>query len=65
VAVLLAWLFQVPVGEQIAPWGMPLAWAVARGLAITVPMLVIFWWLMHWDRPALRQLRQQVEWLIN
>jgi membrane protease YdiL (CAAX protease family) len=27
-------------------------------------MLVIFWWLMHWDRPTLRQLREQVQWLI-
>jgi membrane protease YdiL (CAAX protease family) len=64
-AVALAWLFRVPLGERIAPWGPPLAWAVARGLAVTVPMLVIFWWLMHWDRPLLRQLREQVQWLIG
>jgi membrane protease YdiL (CAAX protease family) len=28
-------------------------------------MLAVFWWLMHWDRPTLRQLREQVEWLIG
>jgi membrane protease YdiL (CAAX protease family) len=65
VAVVLAWLFQIQIGERIAPWGTPLAWAVARGLGVTVPMLVIFWWLMHWDRPTLRQLREQVQWLIG
>jgi len=65
VALTLAWLFHVPLADQIAPWGPPLAWAVARGLAVTLPMLAIFWWLMHWDRPTLRQLRDQVRWLIG
>jgi uncharacterized protein len=64
-AVMLAWLFRVPLGEQVAPWGSPLAWAVARGLAVTLPMLAVFWWLMHWNRPTVRQLREQVEWLVG
>lgn len=64
-AVMLAWLFRVPLGDQIAAWGAPLAWAVARGLLVTLPMLAVFWWLMHWDRPTLRRLREQVQWLIG
>jgi hypothetical protein len=64
-AALLAWLFGVPLREQIAPLGMPMAWAVARGLLVTLPMLVVFWWMVHSDRPTLRQLRRQVEWLIG
>jgi membrane protease YdiL (CAAX protease family) len=60
VALMLAWLFDVPLGDQVAPWGPPLAWAVARGLLV----LAIFWWLMRWDLPTLRHLRQQVQWLI-
>jgi len=65
VAVLLAWLFSVPLREQIPPWGPLLAWAVARGLLVTLLMLMVFWWLSHSDRPMLRQLREQVEWLIR
>jgi membrane protease YdiL (CAAX protease family) len=64
-AVALAWLFGVSLRDQITTGGPPLAWAVARGLAATVPMLIIFWLLMHWDRPTLRQLREQVQWLIG
>ena len=64
-ALALAWLFHVPLADQFAAWGQPLAWAVARGAAVTLPMLAIFWWLMHWDRPLLRQLREQVRWLVG
>jgi membrane protease YdiL (CAAX protease family) len=64
-AVMLAWLFRVPLGDLIAPWGLPLLWAAVRGLVVTLPMLAIFWWLMHWDRPTLRRLREQVRWLIG
>jgi uncharacterized protein len=64
-AVLLAWLFHVPLREQLAPFGLPLIAAVARGLLTTLPMLAVFLLLMHSHRPTLRQLRQQVEWLIG
>jgi membrane protease YdiL (CAAX protease family) len=64
-ALVLAWLFSVPLREQIPTFGPPLAWAVGRGLLVTVPMLAVFWWLVHSDRSTLRQLRQQVEWLIG
>jgi membrane protease YdiL (CAAX protease family) len=63
--LVLAWLFRVPLRQLIPDGGTPFAWAIARGLAITVPMLAIFWWLMHWDRPTLRRLREQVEWLVG
>jgi hypothetical protein len=65
VAALFAWLFGVPLREQIAPAGTPLAWAVGRGLLAALAMLAVFWWLVHSDRPTLRNLRQQVEWLIG
>jgi uncharacterized protein len=63
-ALVLAWLFSVPLREQF-PRGMPFAWAVVRGLVVTVPMLAVFWWLVHSDRPTFRELRRQVEWLIG
>jgi membrane protease YdiL (CAAX protease family) len=64
-AVILAWLFGVPLREMIPEHGMALVAAIARGLMATVPMLVAFWWLVHSDRPALRELREQVDRLIG
>ena len=65
VAVLLAWLFRVPLRVQIPPLGAELAYAAARGLLVTVPMLAVFFWLVHSSRATLRQLREQVEWLVG
>jgi uncharacterized protein len=65
VAVLLAWLFSVPLRDQFAPLGKPLAIAVARGIAATLPMLLVFWLLVNSKRPMLRELRDQVDWLIH
>ena len=39
--------------------------AVVRGLARHLPMLVVFWLLVNSKWPMLRQLREQVEWLID
>ena len=64
-AVILAWLFSVSLGDQIAPLGKPLAAAVVRGLLATIPMLLAFWWLVTSKLPMLRQLREQVEWLVR
>jgi len=64
-ALILAWLFELPLGNQIPRWGAPLAWAAGRGLVATLPMLILFWWLMHSVRLSLRRLRDQVEWLIG
>jgi membrane protease YdiL (CAAX protease family) len=63
-AIVLAWLFSVPLKDQI-PRGTLLLWAALRGLVVALPMLGVFWWLVHSDRPTFRQLRQQVEWLIG
>jgi len=65
VALVLAWIFGVSLREQLADPGVPLAWAVVRGVAVTLPMLAVFWWLVHSSRPALRRLREQVEWLLG
>ena len=63
-AVVLAWLFSVPLREQF-PRGEALGWGVVRGLVAAVPMLIVFWWLVHSSRPTFRELRRQVEWLIG
>jgi hypothetical protein len=64
-ALLLAWLFSVPLRDQFAPFGKPLAIAIARGIAATLPMLLVFWLLVNSKRPMLRELRDQVDWLIR
>jgi membrane protease YdiL (CAAX protease family) len=65
VAVLLAWIFRVPLKERFPAFGAPLVVAIARGLLATLPMLVVFWLLVNSNWPMLRQLRGQVEWLIR
>ncbi|HJQ80985.1 MAG TPA: CPBP family intramembrane glutamic endopeptidase [Lacipirellulaceae bacterium] len=64
VAVLLAWLFHVPLREQIPATGEQLAYAVTRGVLVTLPMLAVFIWLVHSSWAQIRELRRQVEWLI-
>jgi CAAX protease family protein len=65
VAVLFAWFFRVPLRDRLPQFGAPLVWAIVRGILATLPMLAIFWFLVNSHRPALRQLREQVEWLIG
>jgi membrane protease YdiL (CAAX protease family) len=64
VAVALAWLFGVPLPEQF-PTGMPLVWAIVRGIAVAIPLFALFLWMRHSIWAPLRQLRQQVEMLIG
>ncbi len=64
VAVLLAWMFRVPLREQIPASGEQLAYAVMRGIVVTLPMFAVFLWLVHSSWATLRELRQQVEWLV-
>jgi uncharacterized protein len=64
VAVLLAWMFAVPLREQMPASGEQLAYAILRGVLVTLPMIAVFLWLVHSSRATLRELRQQVEWLI-
>lgn len=65
IALLLAWLFQVPLREMCPPLGAPLVAAITRGLLATLPMLAIFWVLVNSSWPLLRELRDQVQWLIT
>jgi membrane protease YdiL (CAAX protease family) len=64
-AVLLAWIAGVPLREQMPQLGAPLGWALLRGLIATVPLLVMFWWIIHSSWPTLIELQQQVERLIG
>src|SRR4051794_12789803 len=64
-AILFAWLLSVSLRDQFPPPGEPWAIALARGLAATLPMLLVFWMLVNSRRPMLRQLRDQVDWLIR
>jgi uncharacterized protein len=65
VALVLAWLFSVPLRVQLPSTTSDLVSATLRGLLVTLPMLVAFFWLVHSSRATLRQLREQVEWLIG
>jgi membrane protease YdiL (CAAX protease family) len=65
VAVVLAWLFGVPLRDLIPDSAAPLVAAIGRGSVATAPMLVVFWWLVHSDQSALRELREQVDRLIG
>jgi membrane protease YdiL (CAAX protease family) len=64
VAVGLAWLFTIPLREQIIKPAADLASAALRGVEATILMLLVFFGLMHSSRPALRRLREQVETLV-
>ena len=53
-ALALAWIFGMSLREQFAALSTPFAFAVARGIAATLPMLVIFWLLVNskWPRSS-------------
>jgi uncharacterized protein len=65
VALVLAWLFSVPVRDMFPKSASPLLTSVFRGVGVALAMLVIFFWMVHSSRAALRELRQQVESLIG
>ncbi len=65
VALVLAWLFRVSLRDMFPAFGAPLGNAVVRGLLATLPMLAIFWLLVNSNWPMMRQLREQVQWLID
>jgi membrane protease YdiL (CAAX protease family) len=64
-AIVLAWLFGVSLREQIPTGGPEVRAAILRGALVTLPMLAIFFWLVHSSRATLRQLRRQVQSLIS
>jgi uncharacterized protein len=65
IAVVLAWLFRVSLRDMFPAIGPSLVSAIARGLLATLPMLAIFLLLVNSNWPMLRQLREQVQWLID
>src|SRR4051812_16365927 len=65
VALFLAWSFHLPLREMMPEFGAPLVEAIGRGLLATLPMLVLFWWLVNSRLPSLQKLREQVEWLVR
>jgi membrane protease YdiL (CAAX protease family) len=65
VALVVAWLFRVSLRDMFPAVGAPLVSAIVRGLLATLPMLVIFWLLVNSNWPMMRQLREQVQWLID
>lgn len=64
-AVVLAGLFGIQLNEQIPKSGPLLTSAIARGVAVTLPMLAVFFALVHSPWPSMVQLRQQVRLLID
>lgn len=64
-AAFLAWLLGVRLRDQFPAWGWSLGAAGGRGVLAALPMLVLFWVLVHSQRPAMKELREQVEWLIR
>jgi membrane protease YdiL (CAAX protease family) len=65
IALGLAWLFHVTLRDMFPPVGPPLMNAIVRGLLATLPMLAIFLLLVNSNWPMMRQLREQVQWLID
>src|SRR3954454_24903004 len=65
IALLWAWFLHLPLRDRIPHSGRPRLEAIGRGLLATLPMLVLFWWLVHSNLASLRKLREQVEWLVR
>jgi membrane protease YdiL (CAAX protease family) len=64
-ALGIAAFFRIPLRDQLVSSTIPWHLRVVRGVLVTIPMLAAFWWLVHSSRTTLRELRQQVEWLIR
>jgi membrane protease YdiL (CAAX protease family) len=63
-ALPLAWLFGVPLRSQFPTTGAGFARALVVGILATLPLLAMFWWLVHASWSAATRLREQVEQLI-
>lgn len=61
-AAFLAWLFHVPLREQLAGDALQ---ATLRGIVATLPMLAAFWMLMHVRWKSAQTLREQVGQLVS
>jgi membrane protease YdiL (CAAX protease family) len=64
-ALLLVWVFAVPVRAMLPDNFRSLGLQIAVGIIATLPMLATFYWILHAKHPALVQLREQVNWLVR
>jgi len=60
-AMGLAWIFNIPLRDQMPHSAALFAVAMGRGMVAAAIMLAVFWWLVHSKLPALRALRRQVD----
>jgi uncharacterized protein len=63
-ALLLGWALRVPLGDQFGRTFRELGQGTLLGVLAMLPLLAIFWWLIHATWAAARRLREQVEQLI-
>lgn len=64
-ALLLAWIFGVPIQSQLIPSGALFGRGILVGVLATLPLLAMFWWLVHSAWTEAQRLREQVEYLFN
>jgi CAAX protease family protein len=60
VALFIAWLFSVPLRDLFATNCSQFIQSLARGFVATLPMLAVFWWLVHSSWPSMLRLRDHV-----
>jgi CAAX protease family protein len=65
VAILVAWLFRVPLVEQFPANGADLCIEFGYGVLATLPLVLMFWFLVRSRHPELRRLSDQVQWLVD
>jgi hypothetical protein len=63
-AVLIGWIFGVPLRDQFGQSARQLGQGALWGVLAMLPLLAMFWWLIGTSWPAAKQLRSQVEQLI-
>jgi membrane protease YdiL (CAAX protease family) len=65
VAVLLAWLLGVPLMDQFPSNATGTLTALLYGVLATLPLVLMFWFLVRSRHPELRRLSEQVRWLVE
>jgi uncharacterized protein len=63
-AVVLGWAFGDPLRDQFGRSFRELGQGTLWGVLAMLPLVAMFWWLIHAAWPAARRLRHQVEQLI-
>ncbi len=64
-ALALAWMFRVPLREQLPTDSPAWAWAVSCGVLATLPMLFVFFLMLRSAQSDLVQLREQVQEMVG